>query len=223
MIAVDASSPSFPFAPRRGDRLCLGRSLVDTTDVLQVLCERGVKVDYWPDGQEGLSGLVDELTTGRSELRWSPSERRLFRKLRLVRMHLRAKFDGVDHYLFEEKQICLEENQVRRRWKGKLPSETLEQGESPLEGFRRGLMEELHMRPAEARRIRILHQAWRPMVEIGQGRSFPGLETHYYIWDFYANVPPKFARREGYVEDHDDRRTILVWHPDIPADDIAAL
>ena len=211
--------PSFRFSPGQGTQRALGCSLIDTSSVLEALKLRKIPLHEWPEGDDGLSGLVEELATGMSELRWMPSERRLFRRIRLVRMHLRAQFDGTTHDLFEDHQICLTSGEVRRRWKGKLPSETLEQGESPEQGFVRGLREELHMTVRQVRRVRILHAAWRPVIEPGQGRSFPGLETQYYIWDFWAQLPPSLARRQGYIEDHGGRRTFLVWRPDTPAVD----
>ena len=143
--------------------------------------------------------------------------------MRVARFHIVGKIEGVSHQLYEDHQICLETGAERRRWAGKLPSETLEYGEPLAQGFLRGLREELSLTDRQVARARVLHLAHWPIVEKTQGRSFPGLLTQYFLWDCYVMLAARDVHPKGYVEDHDGRRTFFLWHPDVPLDASTAL
>lgn len=140
------------------------------------LAAQAIDVGAWGrDGAKRVADLWHELASGDCVLQAAPA----VRQIQLVAVRIQR---GDDVLL----ELAQELADGTRRERLILPSEKMRPGEDVLAAARRGLLEELHLAPAD---VELLPDSYRLRRRQMDSPSYPGLPTVYLIHRLDAIVP----------------------------------
>ena len=174
------------------------------------LTTHNIDTSHWgTQNFKTITDLFHELQNGDIQLQSDPP----LRVVRVVRVIVRQN----DHILVEQEQLFRD---GRTRVRNQPPSEKLQRDESPRDGARRCLVEELQVTPQQ---IEILNGAPLIQEQITDSHSYPGLQSHYILYTLQARVTglptDAFSTRNSATESGDPVvETHWHWQPDSTRD-----
>lgn len=148
-----------------------------------------------PKGRKNQHDLIQELALGECSLDWQKGN-----VIRVVNLASIEVVDG-DRKLVEAYQQLASGEIFPRNIEG--VAEKIQYPESPEEGAKRGLMEELGISPAT---LEFLEESF----DKNQRSKYEGIESYARKYQFRATLRPEDIR-DKYIEDRDGDKTVFKW------------
>jgi hypothetical protein len=194
------------------EQLILFNEATLITDLSAILTEAGIDISTWGKGTtKTLRHLAKEILQKESQIIFENGE--LIRQIGVAAITVTYRDETGTYLLREDHQVFANGDIRRRNWDSSV-SEKMIQGESSIESFKRGLLQELHQ--IEER----LGADWVDTLEFGEEHieerthysdSYPGLKTERLVHSTIVELTPEQYIPEGYVEVQDGLTTVFKW------------
>lgn len=194
------------YARSQSLRFVSSEVLMGTLSIRDLLLAHHIPLSEWGKGEaSSFEKLVSEVESGECILVSGCDI--LLRVVSGVIVDVYAEFSSGKFLLREDRQV-FRDGRVRRRNLDGSIGKKMRPGEHPIMTVRRALVEELSIHE-QLSLTRFPDREKGPISSV----SYPGLVSVYHMRHFAVTLPWHLARREGYVEEQEEKTTYFIWVP----------
>ena len=173
----------------------------------QQLENAGIDISKWGKGQaKTLAHLQEEIESGETILA-TGEQGELLRKVVVGGADIYYNSPEGEKYRLKEDKQVFKDGRERRRDLGHAISEKMKPDENPKDAMIRGIREELGIEGE----ISLAEIGIDEQLPSSPGLSYPGLQSQYIRHKFETTLNDRQFKRDGYVEEREDKSTYFVW------------